>query len=89
MIEPIQEIIAGTGVRFYPYVGEVIDHPCLLRGTIEEVAQAARDAEEPGVDGINLLAYRYASRLMPSTPGSSASRAAWATSSIVPLNRHG
>ena len=56
LIEPIQEIIAGTGVRFYPYVGEVIDHPCLLRGTIEEVAQAARDAEEPGVDGINLLA---------------------------------
>lgn len=59
LIEPVQEIIAGTGVRFFPYVGEVIDHPCLLRGTIDEIAQDTRRAEELGVDGINLLAYRY------------------------------
>lgn len=59
LIEPIQEIIAGCGVRFYPYIGEVIDHPCLLRGKIEDVVRSAREAEESGVDGINLLAYRY------------------------------
>jgi uncharacterized protein related to proFAR isomerase len=55
----VQEIIDGTGVRFFPYVGKVIDHPCLLRGTVEEIAQDTRRAEELGVDGINLLAYRY------------------------------
>jgi hypothetical protein len=59
LIEPVQEIIAGTGVRFFPYVGKVVGHPCLLRGTIDEVAGDARRAEELGVDGINLLAYRY------------------------------
>ena len=59
MIEPVQEIIAGTGIRFFPYVGKVVGHPCLLRGTIEEIAEDARRAEELGVDGINLLAYRY------------------------------
>jgi len=59
LIEPIQEIIADTPVRFCPYIGRVIDHPCLLRGTIEEIAQDARRAEALGVDGINLLAYRY------------------------------
>ncbi len=59
LIEPMQEIIAGTGVRFFPYVGKVIGHPCLLRGTIAEIAAAARHAETLGVDGINLLAYRY------------------------------
>ncbi len=59
LIEPIQEIIAGTQVRFCPYIGRVIDHPCLLRGTIEEIAQDARRAEALGVDGVNLLAYRY------------------------------
>jgi hypothetical protein len=59
LIEPIQEIIAGSGVRFFPYIGKVIGHPCLLRGTVEEIAEAARHAEELGVDGINLLAYRY------------------------------
>jgi hypothetical protein len=59
LIEPVQEIIAGTGLRFFPYVGKVVGHPCLLRGTIEEVVDDARRAEELGVDGINLLAYRY------------------------------
>jgi hypothetical protein len=59
IIEPIQEIIAGTGIRFCPYIGTVIDHPCLLRGTIVDVAADAMRAEGLGVDGINLLAYRY------------------------------
>lgn len=59
LIEPVQAIIGGTGIRFFPYVGTVIGHPCLLRGEIEEIVQDARHAEDLGVDGINLLAYRY------------------------------
>ena len=59
LIEPVQEIIAGTGIRFFPYVGQIIGHPCLLRGSIEEIAQDAARAQELGVDGLNLLAYRY------------------------------
>jgi hypothetical protein len=59
LIEPVQAIIAGTDIRFFPYVGEIVGHPCLLRGTIEAIAEDARRAERLGVDGINLLAYRY------------------------------
>ncbi len=59
LIEPVQEIIAGTGIRFFPYVGRIVEHPCLLRGTVAEIADDARRAEALGVDGINLLAYRY------------------------------
>jgi hypothetical protein len=59
LIEPVQEVIAGTGIKFFPYVGQIVDHPCLLRGTIAEIAEDARRAEAAGVDGINLLAYRY------------------------------
>jgi len=59
LIEPVQEIIAGTGIRFFPYIGKVVGHPCLLRGTIDEIVQDARRAQQLGVDGINLLAYRY------------------------------
>jgi hypothetical protein len=58
-VEPVQAIIANTGIRFFPYVGGVVGHPCLLRGTIEEIAEDARAAQKLGVDGINLLAYRY------------------------------
>jgi NAD(P)H-dependent flavin oxidoreductase YrpB (nitropropane dioxygenase family) len=59
LIEPVQEILAGTGVRFFPYVGRIVGHPCLLRGSIDEIVEDARRAAELGVDGINLLAYRY------------------------------
>ena len=59
LIEPVQEILAGTGVRFFPYVGRIVGHPCLLRGTIEEIVADAERAAALGVDGINLLAYRY------------------------------
>lgn len=59
LIEPVQEIIEGSGIRFFPYVGQIIDHPCLLRGTIDEIVADAREAERLGVEGINLLAYRY------------------------------
>ncbi len=59
LIEPVQEVIAGTGIRFFPYVGQIVGHPCLLRGEIAQIADDARRAEQLGVDGINLLAYRY------------------------------
>jgi NAD(P)H-dependent flavin oxidoreductase YrpB (nitropropane dioxygenase family) len=59
LIEPVQEIVAGTGIKFFPYVGRIVGHPCFLRGSIAEIAEDARRAEALGVDGINLLAYRY------------------------------
>jgi hypothetical protein len=59
LIEPVQEIIAGTGIRFFPYVGQIVGHPCLLRGSIEEIVAGTERAAVLGVDGINLLAYRY------------------------------
>ncbi len=59
LIEPVQEILAGTRIKFFPYVGQIVGHPCLLRGSIAEIAEDARRAEALGVDGINLLAYRY------------------------------
>src|SRR6185295_4793765 len=59
LIEPVQEIHAGTGVKFWPYVGQIVGHPCLLRGSIDEIVADAERAAELGVDGINLLAYRF------------------------------
>ncbi len=59
LIEPVQEILAGTGVRFWPYVGQIVGHPCLLRGSIAEIVADTERAVALGVDGINLLAYRY------------------------------
>jgi hypothetical protein len=59
LIEPIREILGDTGIRFFPYVGEITGHPCVLRGSIREIVEDARRAESAHVEGINLLAYRY------------------------------
>lgn len=59
LIEPVRKILEGTGIRFFPYVGEIVGHPCVLRGSIRAIADNARRAEAARVDGINLLAYRY------------------------------
>ena len=37
----------------------LVDHPCSLIGSIEDVVSDARKAVAFGVDEINLLAYRY------------------------------
>src|SRR3954453_6581721 len=58
LIEPGQEVPAGTGVKFWPYVGQIVGHPCLLRGSIDEIVADTKRAAELGVDGINMLAYR-------------------------------
>jgi NAD(P)H-dependent flavin oxidoreductase YrpB (nitropropane dioxygenase family) len=52
-------VLTGSGIKFFPYVGTVIDHPCLLRGRVADIVSDALAAEASGVDGINLLAYRY------------------------------
>src|SRR5215213_4188324 len=59
LTEPVQEILAGTGIKFWPYVGQIVGHPCLLRGSVEEIVADTERAAALGVDGINLLAYRY------------------------------
>ena len=46
-------------IRDSPYIGKIVGHPCLLRGTVEKIEKDARTVERLGVAGIDLLAYRY------------------------------
>jgi len=45
--------------KFFPYIGQIVGHPCLLRGSVEEIVEDAKRTQKLGADGINLLAYRY------------------------------
>jgi len=49
----------GKRLGFYPYIGKITDHPCVLGGTVEEIIRDGKEAEKHGVNGINLLLYRY------------------------------
>jgi len=57
-VEETLQLLKGK-IRFMPYIGEVVGHPCMLRGKIEKIVDHAKRVERLGVSGINLLAYRY------------------------------
>jgi CheY-like chemotaxis protein len=59
-IAEIAELTKDAPLRFFPYVGDVVGHPAQLEGETERiVAEAVEAADNPAVDGINLLAYRW------------------------------
>jgi hypothetical protein len=46
--------------RYCPFPGRVVDHPSVLEGSLEEITESARAlTARPGVDGLDLLAYRW------------------------------
>jgi hypothetical protein len=52
-------MLAGAGIRYYPFPGRVTGHPSVLEGDEAEIVASARAlAAKPGVDGLDLLAYR-------------------------------
>lgn len=63
----ISEYLKNKPVRYYPFPGHVHSHPSILDGTIDEIVAHARKLEDHGVQGLDLLTYRYngeASRLL-------------------------
>ena len=48
-----------NGLRYMPFVGEVVGRPSVLKGTIDSLIGEARACLAKGVYGFDLLAYRY------------------------------
>lgn len=64
--EAVLPVIAGSGIRYYPFPGRVTGHPSVLNGPPADiVASAARLAAMEGVHGLDLLAWRYAGDVPP------------------------
>jgi hypothetical protein len=58
--EAVLPLLVGRPVRYLPFPGTVVDHPSVLTGSIEAIAEHARELTSlPGVHGLDLLAYRH------------------------------
>lgn len=57
--DSINNYLKDKAVKYYPFPGHVHSHPSILDGTIEEIVEHARSMEAKGVDGMDLLTYRY------------------------------
>jgi len=58
-VEQTLKLMKGKKLGFFPYIGKIVGHPCLLRGSIEDIVADGKKKKAMGIDGINLLAYRY------------------------------
>jgi hypothetical protein len=56
----IIEKLKGTGIKYFPFAGEVGGSPIMLQGSIEDVVEDSKRIIAAGADGIDLTAYRFA-----------------------------
>lgn len=58
--DAVLPLLEGTAVKYCPFPGRVVAHPSILEGTIDEIADSARQlTARAGVFGLDLLAYRH------------------------------
>jgi hypothetical protein len=57
--DSINDYLADKAVLYYPFPGHVHGHPSILDGSVEQIVEHACQLESNGVDGLDLLTYRY------------------------------
>ena len=57
--DTILDYLRDKPIKYYPFPGHIYSHPSILDGTIEEIVAHARFLENKGVQGMDLLSYRY------------------------------
>ena len=55
----ISNFLKDKPIKYFPFCGKVSGHPSVITGTIQEIIEEGQDLEKFGVDGFDLLAYRY------------------------------
>lgn len=57
--DSISRYLRDKPVKYFPFPGHVHSHPSVLDGSAEEIIEHARQLEINGVDGMDLLTYRF------------------------------
>jgi len=57
--DSILDYLRDKPVKYFPFPGHVYSHPSILDGTVDEIVRHARFLESRGVQGMDLLSYRY------------------------------
>ena len=56
--DAILELLAGSGIEYFPFAGTPVGHPTDLRGDSAQVQRHCQDFMAKGCHGVDLLAYR-------------------------------
>lgn len=56
----VTEVTRHHPIRYYPFPGQIVDHPSILQGPVDAIVNSAKQlAELEHVHGLDLLAYRF------------------------------
>ncbi|HBW37376.1 hypothetical protein [Desulfosporosinus sp. BICA1-9] len=55
----VAQFLKNSSTKYFPFCGDVWGSPSILGNSIEEIIEDAKRLEGLGVDGIDLLAYRF------------------------------
>lgn len=55
----VAEYLKDKPIRYYPFVGDVGGSPVTLKGSKQDILGDCKRLEQDGVDGLDLVAYRY------------------------------
>jgi len=55
----ISNFLKDKPIKYFPFCGNVSGHPSVITGTIQDIVEGGENLEKLGVDGFDLLAYRY------------------------------
>ncbi|MFN8381511.1 MAG: hypothetical protein U0V02_06210 [Anaerolineales bacterium] len=57
--DSILDYLKDKPIKYYPFPGHIFGHPSIMDGTIEDIVAHAKFLESKGVQGLDLLSYRY------------------------------
>ena len=57
--DSILDRVRTEDIKYFPFFGHIHGHPVLLSGSVDEIVDHGKQLEEKGVDGLDLVAYRY------------------------------
>jgi len=57
--DSVNDLVRNKTIKYFPFCGEISGSPGVLKGSIPKIIADAKSMEEKGVDGFDLLAYRY------------------------------
>jgi hypothetical protein len=57
--DSILSYLEDKTIKYFPFPGHVFDHPSILDGEIDQIVEHACYLESKGVEGLDLLTFRY------------------------------